>query len=266
MFLFSLGTVPLMLGIGLIGGKLNQKYARPMRIASALLVVLMGMSMLASGLALAGVGVAASPMGEDGFAVIQGDAQYVQSEIDYGSYPVITVQAGVPVKWTIVADEGKLNGCNNEIVIPAYDLTVPLVAGDNLVEFTPTETGVFPYTCWMGMIRSSIYVVDSLEGASVDSRASAIAEEALTDSASSAGSCCDPEIASTYNTGGSCCDPVVSSTYSTGGSCCDPEIASTYSTGGSCCDPVVPSTYSIGGSCCDPAVPSTYSASGSCCN
>ena len=163
MLCFSLGTVPLMLGIGLVGGRLNQKFAKPMRVISALLVVLMGMSMLTSGLALAGVGVAAKPMGEDGFAVIQGDRQYVRSEIDYGGYPAITVQAGVPVEWTIHAEESRLNGCNNEIVVPGYGLTIPLSAGENVVEFTPTASGAIPYTCWMGMIHGSIYVVDSLE-------------------------------------------------------------------------------------------------------
>ena len=163
MLCFSLGTVPLMLGVGLVGGRLNQKFAKPMRVISALLVVLMGMSMLTSGLALAGVGVAAKPMGEDGFAVIQGDRQYVRSEIDYGGYPAITVQAGIPVEWTIHAEESRLNGCNNEIVVPAYGLNIPLSAGDNMVEFTPTASGVIPYTCWMGMIHGSIYVVDSLE-------------------------------------------------------------------------------------------------------
>ena len=125
----------------------------------------LGMSMLVSGLALAGVGVAAAPMGEDGYAVVRDGVQYVYSEVDYGSYPAITVQAGIPVRWTIYADESKLTGCNNEIIVPAYNLDIPLEAGENIVEFTPAQTGVVPYTCWMGMIRSSIYVVDELNDA-----------------------------------------------------------------------------------------------------
>ena len=246
MLAFSLGTVPLMLCIGLIGGKLNQRFARPMRIVSAILVVLMGMSMLVSGLALAGVGVAATPMGEDGVAAVQYGVQYVYSEIDYGSYPAITVQTGVPVEWTIHAEEGKLTGCNNEIVIPAYGLTVPLQPGDNLVEFTPTQTGVIPYTCWMGMIRSSIYVVDSLEDA--DAVQSLEAAAAALNGATA-----------TTNTGGSCCDPVTSTGTATyvSGSCCDP-VTSTGTTtyvSGSCCDPAPVATeapsYPVAGySCC----------------
>ena len=49
--------------------------------------------------------------------------------------------------------------------MPAYNLDVPLEAGENIVEFTPALSGVVPYTCWMGMIRSSIYVVDDLSDA-----------------------------------------------------------------------------------------------------
>ncbi|MDO4355858.1 MAG: sulfite exporter TauE/SafE family protein [Clostridia bacterium] len=172
MLCFSLGTVPLMLGIGLVGGRLNQRFARPMRVVSALLVVLMGMSMLTNGLALAGVGVSEVAMTADGFARLTGDRQVVRTELDYGGYDPITVQAGVPVEWTLVADGQKLNGCNNEIVIPAYGLTIPLKAGENVIKFTPETSGVVPFSCWMGMIRSNIYVVDSLEDASPEALAS----------------------------------------------------------------------------------------------
>ena len=64
------------------------------------------------------------------------------------------------MEWRIHADESRINSCNNEIYIPAFDLSVPLAPGDNVIRFTPEESGVIPYTCWMGMIRSSIYVTD----------------------------------------------------------------------------------------------------------
>ena len=70
------------------------------------------------------------------------------------------VRAGVPVVWTLHAEPDKLTGCNNELVIPAWKLRVPLFAGDNVIEFTPEEPGVIAFTCWMGMLRSSITVVE----------------------------------------------------------------------------------------------------------
>ncbi|MBP5729217.1 MAG: heavy metal transporter, partial [Clostridia bacterium] len=60
----------------------------------------------------------------------------------------------------IHADEEKITGCNNEMVIPALDLRVQLSPGDNIVEFTVDEHGVIPYTCWMGMLNGSITVVE----------------------------------------------------------------------------------------------------------
>ncbi len=158
---FCLGTIPLMLGVGLVSGKLNKRFAKPMRYASAALVLAMGVSALASGLALAGaVTPAAKPTGEDGVAIVQDGVQYVRSELDYGGYPVITVQAGIPVEWTIHAEEDRINSCNHEIYIPKFDLSVTLEPGDNLIRFTPDTAGSIPYTCWMGMIRSTIYVTD----------------------------------------------------------------------------------------------------------
>ena len=59
------------------------------------------------------------------------------SELDFGGYPVIAVQAGIPVVWTLHAAESRINGCNNEIYIPAFDLSVPLRLGDNVIRLTP---------------------------------------------------------------------------------------------------------------------------------
>ncbi len=36
-----------------------------------------------------------------------------------------------------------------------------LKVGDNIIEFIPYEKGEFMYTCWMGMIKSKITVVDN---------------------------------------------------------------------------------------------------------
>lgn len=40
---FSLGTVPLMLSFGLLGGRLNQRFRKPMHLFSAALILVMGM-------------------------------------------------------------------------------------------------------------------------------------------------------------------------------------------------------------------------------
>jgi len=158
MFCFCLGTVPLMLGFGLVSGKLNKRFARPMRVASGTLVLLMGMAMLSNGLNLAGIRLRLSSSTASDAAVADANIQIVESELDWRGYPDITVKAGVPVRWNIHAEAEKITGCNNEIVIPALNLHVPLSEGDNTVEFTVDEPGVIPYTCWMGMLRGTITV------------------------------------------------------------------------------------------------------------
>lgn len=100
---------------------------------------------------------------------IKDGVQYITSSVDQSSYEPITVQQGIPVKWTINVPEGVLNSCNNAIIIPKYDQEVELKAGENVIEFTPEESGVFPFSCWMGMIQSDITVVS--EDGTVDQNA-----------------------------------------------------------------------------------------------
>jgi len=88
------------------------------------------------------------------------------AEINVGSrsYGEIVVQAGIPVRFNLKVAPGILNGCNNAIVIPSLGIEKPLAVGDNFIEFIPTTAGVIPYSCWMGMIRSRITVVEASAG------------------------------------------------------------------------------------------------------
>lgn len=92
-------------------------------------------------------------------ATVKDGVQYVTSTVSSGGYQPIRVQQGIPVKWTLNAPEGSLNSCNQSIVIPEFNLRTDLKTGDNLIEFTPDRSGTFAFSCWMGMVRSSITVV-----------------------------------------------------------------------------------------------------------
>ncbi|WFA08851.1 sulfite exporter TauE/SafE family protein [Tissierella sp. Yu-01] len=162
MFLFSLGTVPLMFILGTISSKLNKKFTDKMLSICAMLVVVLGVGMISNGLSLSGVLIPQIQTAEAlaSTAELEGEFQTIRTVLDFGIYQPIRVKAGIPVKWTIRAEKGKVNGCNNEIIIPEYNLEVKLKEGDNLIEFIPTEAGQFGYSCWMGMIRSSIIVTE----------------------------------------------------------------------------------------------------------
>jgi len=97
-------------------------------------------------------------------ATLKDGIQYVSFDLQPGSYSPITVQKGIPVRWTINATDDNLNGCNGEIQVPQLNLRKKLAIGANLIEFTPDSSGIISYTCWMGMISSSIRVVDDLGG------------------------------------------------------------------------------------------------------
>jgi sulfite exporter TauE/SafE/copper chaperone CopZ/plastocyanin domain-containing protein len=176
MLIFSLGTVPLMFGIGALSSMLTKKFTRRVMQAGAILVTVLGMTMFANGWNLTGLNfnpvnsllAAFTPPASPGGAaaaeafepVIENGRQTVNSTLSAGRYPAITVQRGIPVKWTINAPRGSINGCNNRMIIREYGIEHSFVPGENVIEFTPHRAGKFSYSCWMGMIRSSITVVE----------------------------------------------------------------------------------------------------------
>lgn len=167
MLMFSLGTVPLMLGFGSIVSALGKKYTKIVMRAGCILVVVLGLAMLSQGLSLSGINMnRTATLSENreelNMAEISesGNVQYVSSELDFGSYPEITVYSGIPVKWTINVPEEVINGCNYKMVLSAYGITHEFTPGENVIEFTPGEPGTVQYTCWMGMINGKINIIE----------------------------------------------------------------------------------------------------------
>ncbi len=210
MCVFSVGTVPLMLGLGSLVSALGRKFTNQVMTVGAVLIVVLGLAMLSQGgslsgllppdlllglvIALCAAGVMQSiPIGKKavkyvvnaaslavvigacvlwssqgrlspGNAATKNNAkaadgiQVVHSTLQPGSYPEITVQSGVPVKWIIDAPEGSINGCNNRMLIPDYDIEYAFHTGENVIEFTPAASGTVRYSCWMGMIQGKIVI------------------------------------------------------------------------------------------------------------
>ena len=188
MLLFSLGTVPLMLGAGAIFSTLKGKFAYVVQRVSAVLVMFFAVVMAANAFSLFGVtstsSLEAPPAAtaaaqntpsdsllqqalDKGYlpATVANGVQTIQADLNPSVYPFIIVQKGTPVELTITADEANITGCNQTMVFPSYDVKKTLTAGDNVIKFTPEETGIVSYTCWMGMIDGRILVVDDLETA-----------------------------------------------------------------------------------------------------
>lgn len=200
MLIFSVGTVPLMFTFGAISGFFTKNWQQRLIRVSSILVVFFGVIMAGRALDLSGAsgtlrtlvasfsGVSSDPLSIGGssssitggsgsggnsanvaVATMAGGVQTVSFDLQPGSYYPIAVQKGVPVKWTINASEDNLNGCNGEVTVPSLGISKKLQVGANLIEFTPTDKGQISYTCWMGMISSTIYVVDKLDAVAKES-------------------------------------------------------------------------------------------------
>ena len=167
MLMFSLGTVPLMLGLGSLVSALGKKYTKAVMQVGSILVVVLGLAMFSQGAGLTGIrldetGSTSDITTELNRAVVSetDDIQYVESNLDFGSYPEITVYSGIPVKWTINVPEEVINGCNYKMIINTYGITHEFAPGENVIEFLPGEPGTVQYTCWMGMIYGKINIID----------------------------------------------------------------------------------------------------------
>ncbi len=210
MLLFSLGTVPLMLGLGSAVSLLGRRFTDKVMKVGAILVIVLGLAMLSQGGALSGwlsqetllgliaalaaagalyslpirpkwlkygataaaavLVVAAFTLWNTRSAAASGNAQgeasvvdgvqVVSSTLSSGSYPNITVQAGLPVRWVVEAPAGTVNGCNYRMLIQEYGIDHAFSEGENVIEFTPTQPGTVRTSCWMGMIHGTIVVTD----------------------------------------------------------------------------------------------------------
>jgi hypothetical protein len=167
MLLFSIGTVPLMLSFGALSSVLTRQFTHKMLTVSAVLVIFLGVFMFNTGASLSDItlssalsGSGSSQSGQQ--TEIADGKQFVTTQLTSRGYEPIVVQQGIPVIWNLQADAKSLNGCNSAIVIPAYNIQKNLVPGDNIIEFIPTESGVVNFSCWMGMIRSTITVTEEV--------------------------------------------------------------------------------------------------------
>ena len=165
MFCFSIGTVPLMLGFGSAIAFFGKRFTGLVLKAGSILIVVMGLSMVTQGTALAGLNSRQiSRMADTGSqktgdtAVEKNGTQYVYSQLQSGKYPDITVRAGEPVEWEIEASEDNINGCNYKIFLQDFGLEHTFTEGKNIIKFTPEQAGTYTYTCWMGMITGKIHV------------------------------------------------------------------------------------------------------------
>jgi plastocyanin domain-containing protein len=67
----------------------------------------------------------------------------------------IRVRHGLPVR--LEFDRQETDSCSEEVVFPEFGIRRPLPAfTKTVIEFTPTDPGVYPFTCGMGMLHGTV--------------------------------------------------------------------------------------------------------------
>jgi plastocyanin domain-containing protein len=86
------------------------------------------------------------------------NAQTVEMHVTSSGFSpaTLTVKKGVPVRWVIKGDA--VTGCTSKIIVPSLNISQNINQGDNVITFTPTQTGDIPFSCWMGMVRGKFIV------------------------------------------------------------------------------------------------------------
>ena len=177
LFVFGLGTLPVMLGFGYLTSIISSKATTKILKASGVIIIILGLVMVNRGLALTGTGYDFNSLSTefnylgstptDNSITIKDDYQEIKMEVNrYGWSPSkFILKRGVPVKWII--DGKEITGCNNAIQVPKLDLKFDIKKGTQTIEFTPKETGTISWSCWMGMIPGVFVVKDDINTATV---------------------------------------------------------------------------------------------------
>ncbi|MFM8330825.1 MAG: sulfite exporter TauE/SafE family protein, partial [Candidatus Methylumidiphilus sp.] len=159
MLVFGLGTLPVMLGFGLLTSLASASLAPKITRFSGAIVLALGAIMLNRGLVLSGVGYDFTTglawvstqlrerLGVDmGADIAQMGAGYQSIEMHFSednkTPREIILQKGVPVRWKIHNDEKQ--SCVTGVVVPKLGLDVPLKKGEQIIEFTPQQEGLIP--------------------------------------------------------------------------------------------------------------------------
>ncbi|MBW3004063.1 sulfite exporter TauE/SafE family protein [Candidatus Woesearchaeota archaeon] len=169
LFVFGLGTLPVMIGFGFVTSYLSSKATHKILKASGAIVIILGLIMVNRGLALTGTGLDMNSFLNPG-PILTGESTAIDNgyqviEMDvtrYGWEPdKFVLKKGVPVKWKINGKE--ITGCNNAIQVPKLGLEFGIKQGEQVIEFTPEEEGTISWSCWMGMIPGAFIVKDDID-------------------------------------------------------------------------------------------------------
>lgn len=168
MGVFALGTAPGLLSVGGLTSVIKGIFARRFFKFSGLLVIFLALFNISNGYNLTGwqlglnsdaKNVPSVPVNDPNVKLENGVQVVKMTEGPSGYSPnKFTIRKGVPVKW--VVDATAPFSCASSLMVSKLGIRKSLTAGENTIEFTPTETGSIPFSCSMGMYTGVFMVVD----------------------------------------------------------------------------------------------------------
>lgn len=161
LLLFALGTLPSIIGIGVMVRLGQKSFAGAFSLISGLLIFAFALYNLTNGLALTGVVLPFLIPSSESLAAasVKQDRQILEMTVDSLGYlpRVFTVKKGRPVLWKIQGVN--VYGCQSLLVVPPLGLSQRILEGENIIEFTPEKSGRILFSCGMGMFRGVIKVI-----------------------------------------------------------------------------------------------------------
>jgi uncharacterized protein len=158
MMLFALGTVPILISLGIATTRFQHKKTIVWHKVIGMIIIIFAVYTFMTGYALAGINFNSNKVDVNIGQSSSGQVQEIVMDIDYSGFTPSTlrVKKGQSVRWVI--NGNRVSGCMNEIIVPALDLRKRIQSGKNIIEFTPASAGTIPFSCWMGMVRGKIIV------------------------------------------------------------------------------------------------------------
>lgn len=161
LFLFALGTAPSLLALGITASWTKYKKMTAFQKAAGIIILIFAVYTFNSGLALKGIKnniLTSGDKNQTDYTVDNNNEQVIKMSINYNGFEpnILRIKKNVPVKWVINGEQ--ISGCSNRIIIPSLNMVKKISYGENIVRFTPNESGEIPFSCWMGMIRGKFIV------------------------------------------------------------------------------------------------------------
>ena len=162
MAVFALGTAPAIIFIGSLRGLLKSTFYQYFMKTVAVGVLILGLYYALNFLSIYGVNFGFNKInkGINSDVKVENGKQIINMDVISGGYVpnYFTVKKGIPVKWVI--DGKNVFGCQGYFVVPSLNIQKALNPGENILEFTPKDSGFINFSCGMGMYRGRIEVID----------------------------------------------------------------------------------------------------------